>query len=265
VTELRQRRVLMVRRHAPDLVELTVEADGADEAPTPGQFYQLHPKASLQAWLPRPMSYFRRGRGYLSFYFRIVGEGTAELARLGPGDRLRTLGPLGRGFPLDRPGPHLLLGGGVGVAPLWDLARSLAAQGEDVVVAIGGRSAAEVRVAESFQPFASVTVTTEDGSAGRPGLVTDLLEEVLAGRARRPATVYACGPLPMLRKVGSFVRDKGLEGWGIEGYLALETTMACGFGACLGCAVPRARREEGKHYLKLCSEGPVVACREVVL
>jgi dihydroorotate dehydrogenase electron transfer subunit len=219
--------------------------------PRPGQFYML---ATAQGWgggpddrpyLPRAFSHARARSGpgglRLSFLLEAVGPGTERLAALGPGDGLALVGPLGIGW---RP-PHeatrpLLVGGGIGVAPLLCLHDEL----PDARVLLGFRSAAH---AEAARLFAGPTsLATDDGSAGRRGLVTKLLREELA---RDPsATVLACGPAAMLEAV----RAQCAAG-GVPAQLALESGMACGFGACFGCVVPTRRG-----YLRLCVDGPVL-------
>jgi dihydroorotate dehydrogenase electron transfer subunit len=232
------------------MVELTAAVPGEEE-PWPGQFYDL---ACPGDWrLRRPMSYFRRAPGTMSFLFRVVGEGTRRLAGLTPGEDLEVLGPLGRGFPLTAQGPHVLVGGGSGVPPLWDLARRLEGQ---VTVWIGGRGAADVAAADLFPGLAEVQVVTEDGSRGLKGLVTEALP--------REGTFYACGPVGMLRAVATHAQRSGQKA-----YLALEAIMGCGFGACLGCTVPLAHPDprQGAYgrYARVCLEGPVFPAEEVVL
>jgi dihydroorotate dehydrogenase electron transfer subunit len=216
-------------------------------APRPGQFYML---ATAERWgggagerpyLPRAFSYARLRPGpELAFLLEAVGPGTERLAELGKGEGLALLGPLGVGF---RPPPGrraVLAGGGIGVAPLLCLAEELE---EEAAVLLGFRSAA---YAEAASLFAEPRVVTDDGSVGRAALVTELLAEELD---RSPeAVVYACGPPPMLEAVRLLCAERA-----VPAQLALESGMACGFGACFGCVVPTT---EG--YVRLCVEGPVL-------
>jgi dihydroorotate dehydrogenase electron transfer subunit len=216
-------------------------------APRPGQFYML---AAAERWgggqderpyLPRAFSYARLRPGpELGFLLEAVGPGTERLARLGEGEGLALVGPLGVGF---RPPPDgrrpLLVGGGIGVAPLLCLAEEL----REPAVLLGFRAAAH---AEAARLFGGAQVATEDGSIGRAALVTELLAEELD---RSPeAAVYACGPPPMLEAVRLLCSERG-----VTAQLALESGMACGFGACFGCVVPT---KDG--YVRLCVEGPVL-------
>jgi NAD(P)H-flavin reductase len=230
--------------------------ESGPQAPRPGQFYML---ASERGWgggagerpyLPRAFSYARAGRAgrglRLDFLLEAVGPGTERLATLGAGEGLALVGPLGIGFRPPAAGTRpLLVGGGIGAAPLVCLQDELAGAGVPGAVLLGFRSAAYVAAAELFAGDA-VAVATDDGSAGRAALVTDLLREELD---RDPAvTVFSCGPPAMLEAVRGLTVERG-----VPAQLALEAGMACGFGACFGCVVPTS---EG--YLRLCVDGPVL-------
>jgi dihydroorotate dehydrogenase electron transfer subunit len=223
------------------------EADDAPQ-PRPGQFYML---SSAERWgggmderpyLPRAFSYARARDGELAFLLEAVGPGTRRLAELRPGDGLQLVGPLGVGWRPPRPGTRpLLVGGGIGVAPLVCLQDEL---GGATAVLLGFRSRA---FAEAARLFAGEPgLATDDGSAGRQALVTDLLRRELD--ADPEATVFACGPPPMLEAVRLACAERG-----VPAQLALEAGMACGFGACFGCVVPT---RDG--YLRLCVDGPVL-------
>jgi dihydroorotate dehydrogenase electron transfer subunit len=216
--------------------------------PQPGQFYML---STAEGWgggsderpyLPRAFSYARACEGRLSFLLDEVGPGTRRLARLRAGEALLVLGPLGVGWRPPRDGTRaLLVGGGIGTAPLLCLQDEL---GPDPPVLLGFRGAAHAEAASLFagQP----QLATDDGSAGRRALVTDLLREELDRDAA--ATVFACGPPAMLEAVRLVCAERGAPA-----QLALESGMACGFGACFGCVVPT---RDG--YLRLCVDGPVL-------
>jgi dihydroorotate dehydrogenase electron transfer subunit len=223
--------------------------------PRPGQFYML---AAAEGWgggdgerpyLPRAFSYARArplARGVeLEFLLEEVGPGTERLAALRPGEGLALVGPLGVGFRTPPGGARqLLVGGGIGVAPLLCLADALLAAGERPEVVLGFRSAAHARAAELFP--GAVEVSTDDGPVGRRALVTELLRERLDRDLG--TSVMACGPPPMLEAVRRLCAERGAAG-----QLALESGMACGFGACFGCVVPTRAG-----YLRLCVDGPVV-------
>jgi dihydroorotate dehydrogenase electron transfer subunit len=259
-------------------------ADPDGPAPGPGQFAML---AAAERWgggederpyLARAFSIARWAGGEAHYLLEDVGPGTRRLCELRSGDRLWVLGPLGVGFtpPLDGR-RALLVGGGVGIAPLaiWQdvLEREDGLAGKPAGTEPAGpgpASGAPTSVATAPTPttvllgfrdgpraqgaalLRGARVATDDGSAGRHGLVTDLLAEELAHDPH--ATVYACGPAPMLEAVRAICAEHG-----IPAQLALEAGMACGFGACYGCVVPR----RGGGYLRVCVDGPVVDAAEL--
>ena len=221
--------------------------------PRPGQFYMLAAEerwgagADERPFLPRAFSFARVTAGpELSFVLEDVGPGTNRLAELGPGAGLWLTGPLGIGFTPPGRGRPLLVGGGIGVAPLlcWQ-DELLAKNGTDPLVALlGFRSAAHAEAADLFA--GETRVATDDGSVGHHGFVTELLRAELDRDAE--ATVYACGPPPMLEAVRALCAERG-----VPSQLALESGMACGFGACFGCVVPTRGG-----YVRLCVDGPVI-------
>ena len=232
---------------------------GGPADPQPGQFYML---SSAEDWgggvderpyLPRAFSYARVREGELSFLLEVVGPGTARLGRLRPGDGLALVGPLGVGWRPPREGTRaLLVGGGIGAAPLVCLEEELLEEpppGAEPLVLLGFRSAAHAQAAALFA--GSPELATDDGSAGRQALVTDLLREQLD--ADPSVTVFACGPPPMLESVRTICSEAG-----VPAQLALESGMACGFGACFGCVVPT---RDG--YIRLCVEGPVLDAEQL--
>ena len=227
------------------------DGDGPAQ-PRPGQFYML---ASADGWgggqderpyLPRAFSYARARPApegvELSFLLEDVGPGTHRLAELRGGDGLHLLGPLGLGFTPPPDGRRAVLcGGGIGVAPLLCWAEELAYASE---VLLGFRSASHAEGASLFG--AAPTVVTDDGSVGRQALVTEPLRSTL--QVDLHAAVYACGPPAMLEGVRALCAELG-----VPAQLAMESGMACGFGACFGCVV--ATREG---FVRLCVDGPVL-------
>ena len=188
--------------------------------------------------LPRPMAVFRGGPDALEFRFKVVGPGTALLSKLREGEALGVLGPLGNGFSIpDR--AATLVGGGTGIASLYELAREAPA---GTRVLLGGRSRRELLALEEFRALpVEVEFSTDDGSLGHTGLVTDLLQP------EPDSWVLACGPTPMMRRAAEIAAAAGARC-----RVSLENTMACGFGICLGCAVPL---DCGFRYV--CTHGPV--------
>lgn len=210
--------------------------------------------------------------GTLEVVVAAAGPGTRLLAAKGPGDVVPTTAPLGRPFPLPEPGtPAVVIGGGYGAAPLQWLARELAATGSRVVGIIGAASAdrllgtREVDAATALDGDDGVVdalvVTTDDGSLGLPGRVTDALPEVLhelselAGPEGAPVQVYACGPMPMLRAVHSTTRQE--LGERAQTWLAVEESMACGVGVCMTCVLPVVSSDGQTRMLRACTAGPV--------
>lgn len=226
----------------------------------PGQFVMLSPGAvgraeRLDPLLPRPMAVYRAsgrdGAAEVEVLYKIVGRGTALLAEARPGDRVRLVGPLGRPFPEPGAGARaLLVGGGTGIASLYELAARAARSGSDVRVLLGARTGAELMGLRDFQALGvPLRLATEDGSAGTRGLVTALLDAELAAAGHGGETrVYACGPTPMMRAAAERAAAAGCRC-----LVSLENPMACGFGVCLGCAVPRA----GGGTALVCRDGPV--------
>jgi dihydroorotate dehydrogenase electron transfer subunit len=234
-------------------------SDPAGPRPQPGQFYMLRAAdrwgggAGERPFLPRAFSVLRAGssgeRGgalALEFLVEDVGPGTKRLCELGPGEGLSLVGPLGNGFAPARDGRRaLLIGGGVGIAPLAIWQDEL---GDQATVLLGFRDAAHAAGAELLR---GTQVATDDGSSGHHGLVTDLLDDELDGDPH--AEVYACGPPAMLEAVRLIcsVRE-------IPAQLALESGMACGFGACFGCVI-----ETRTGYVRLCLDGPVLEAAQL--
>ena len=226
-------------------------ADGAGPRPQAGQFYMLTAAtgwgggASERPFLPRAFSVLRAvcsdyAALELQFLLEDVGPGTRRLCELAPGDQLLVVGPVGAGFAGPREGRSpLLVGGGVGIAPLAILQDELG----DASVLLGFRDAAHAAGAVLLR---APTVATDDGSVGHHGLVTELLTERLD--ADDHVEVCACGPPPMLEAVREICAARG-----IPAQLALESGMACGYGACFGCVVPT---RDG--LIRLCLEGPVL-------
>jgi len=260
-------------QHGPYVVLRCADPDGP--RPRAGQFYMLTAATrwgggeDQRPFLPRAFSVLRAPpeTDELHFMLEDVGPGTRRLCELGPGDELLLVGPLGNGFARPRQGRRaLLVGGGVGVAPLaieQDVVESAGADsiGGNAVksadadsigaipparratVLLGFRDAAH---AAGAQLLAEAQVATDDGSVGHHGLVTDLLERELD--TDHYSEVFACGPPAMLEAVRALVHERG-----VPAQLALESGMACGYGACFGCVVPTRQG-----YLRLCVDGPVL-------
>ena len=238
--------------------------DGTGPAPAAGQFYML---ATERRWeqqaerpfLPRAFSVADAvavdGGMRLDFLVEGVGPGTDRLCELEPGERVWVNGPLGQPFSPPRemaPGAAgaILVGGGIGIAPLAILRRQLTERGVATRILLGFRDREHSGGLEDLFACCEVRLASEDGHAGHKGYVTDLLAVMLQGDDAAGAAVYACGPPAMLEAARSLCADCG-----VACELAMESPMACGYGACFGCAVPLA----GGGYMRLCVDGPVVA------
>lgn len=231
--------------------------------PLPGQFYML---AGERDWagpegrpfLPRAISVAETGPAAagvrLDFLVEGVGPGTDRLCSLAPGERAWVAGPLGNAFAEPREvsagaAGAILVGGGIGIAPLALLRRRFGERNIPVRVLLGFRDEAHSGGLDDLFACCEVRLASEDGHAGHRGYVTDLLAAMLGGDDAASAVVYSCGPPPMLEAVRSLCATHG-----VACELAMESPMACGYGACFGCAVPKP---EGG-YLRLCVDGPVV-------
>lgn len=189
----------------------------------------------------------------LTLIHRVVGEGTLWLSELETSNQVDVLGPLGSGFPLpDEESNILVVGGGVGIPPLYELVKQLVKLNCTIDVVLGYRDRSDIFLVEEFQEFGNVTVCTEDGSKGVKGFVTQSLNN-----DARWTTLYSCGPLPMLKAL-----KKHFKGKDIIGYVSLEERMACGVGACHGCTVETKDRKATK---RVCKEGPVFNWEEIYL
>jgi len=257
--------VVSRRQLTADVAVLRVKAPEIAAVSRPGQFVSLSvPARGADPFLRRPISLagIWPGAGEVEFVIQSVGPGTAALSGAGPGDRLDMLGPLGRPFPMPQGGKALLAGGGTGSAPLLALASAIAGDGSShavqarMLMLCGARTATELWAPGlAAERGLSVLYSTDDGTAGHPGLVTDLVQaELPLGQV---TVVYACGPLPMLQAIRRIT-----GGSGVPYYLSLEQHMACGVGACRGCSWPRA---DGRGYLRVCRDGPVFNAEEVAL
>jgi dihydroorotate dehydrogenase electron transfer subunit len=238
-----------------DYLLLTLSVAGIAERTRPGQFAALAvggPQSSML--LRRSFSIYRADPDAetLEIVFAVHGKGTAWLAELRPGDSIDVVGPLGRPFTMpDQPMPCVLVGGGYGTAPLFSLARRLRDRGCAVHLVLG--AAGEPRlfgVAEAERVADTVTVTTEDGSTGARGRVTDVLPDLIT--RTRTGQVYACGPMGMLRAVAVVAADHELPS-----QCAVEESMACGVGVCMTCVLPVVGDDGRTRMTRSCVDGPV--------
>jgi dihydroorotate dehydrogenase electron transfer subunit len=259
---LEEARVLGQERIGDDYRRLVLHAPGVAAAARPGQFVHLRVPGLEDRVLRRPFSIYRVKGPELLLLYKTIGAGTRAMNELKAGDTFSIMGPLGRGFPLDRAGSTpLLIGGGYGAAPLSFLAERLPRKG---LVFLGGRRAADVLCLDDFNRLGwEAKVATEDGSLGEKGLVTAVLDRWLDERpaGAPPAEIYACGPDGMLKALAQRAEARGLVAW-----LSMDRHMGCGAGVCLMCVI-RVKRVDaagGEVWARVCKEGPVFDSREIV-
>jgi NAD(P)H-flavin reductase len=239
------------RRSVNAYVELTLAAPEIAERAAPGQFVAFAVGGPLSAaLLRRSIAIAGAGDGVVTVVVAPHGSGSTWLAGLREGDVVDVVGPLGRPFPLPEPGtPALLVGGGYGAAALVGLAERLRASGSAVTAIAGAASADRLCSVEELRAVADdVVVTTDDGSAGRRGWVSEPAAELVG----RSGVVYACGPMGMLRAVGDLA-----TGAGVPSYVAVEESMACGIGVCMTCVLPVVGEDGRTRFSRSCVEGPV--------
>jgi dihydroorotate dehydrogenase electron transfer subunit len=248
------------RRLSDDCLQMEVEWPAAFADPLPGQFVMVRTRTSTDPLWRRPFGVhdFRRGRAGAAaqLLYQVVGPTTRDLADRRPGETIDLVGPLGKGFSLDGE-EHLLVAGGRGIAPLFFLARRLRRRRREVDVLIGGAAAGHVLKVRELQRMGfPAAIATEDGSLGKKGLVTALLEKRLrrlSARRRSRLAISACGPEPMLKRVGELAARAG-----VPAHLSLDTLMACGQGYCQGCTVSTS-----SGYRLCCQDGPVFTAGEL--
>ena len=241
---------------AKTICEMTLSVPEIAKKAKPGQFINLRLTGKLDPLMRRPISLHRIDpeAGTVTMLYMVVGEGTAMMSEMEPGETIDVLGPLGNGWDCGMPGDHaVVIGGGIGIAPLYPLVKALKEAGSQVELIMGAKSSDYLTDASIYEKLgAVVTVTTDDGSAGTKGFVTTALEKsIQAGKCDR---IYACGPKPMLR----FVEKIALEN-GVPIDIRIESHMGCGLGICLLC--PSKVKDGG--YKRTCTDGPVFMIGEL--
>lgn len=255
--------VLSNQEISPGYYRMRILAPDYNKIARPGQFVMFRVQRSLPPLLRRPFGIFRAGfmpadcdtmppKEFIEIIYKVVGSGTEIMQDLHSGDPVELLGPLGRGFEYTDPAEEkILVGGGIGLVPLYMLAEKLVEQSK-VRLLMGGRTRDDIITVTEFERLGvSTYVSTEDGSLGEAGLVTQVLESKLKENSK--VTVYACGPMPMIAAV-----EKICQRYKTPLQVSLEALMACGVGACLGCVVKGAGHTEAQpSYLCTCKVGPV--------
>lgn len=247
-------RIQSVKEIAPNIFELSFISQAISAKVLPGQFVNIRVEDSLLPLLRRPFSLFSVDAPIVSIIFNAIGIGTRLLSQKKPGDTLDIIGPLGNGvFPLADEGfaTALLVAGGLGVATFPFLTSRLS-QTKNILTFIGARTASNV----IRTGLKNIQIATDDGSEGFHGTVVDLFKAYTSERSFDTPRIYSCGPMPMMRAVAQFAKEKN-----IPCYVALECEMACGIGLCQGCPVETTLGN--KKYNLVCKDGPVFETREV--
>ena len=244
-------------RLTEDVYSMWIREEEMAAQAKPGQFISVYTKDGAKL-LPRPISICETNKetGMLRIVYRTVGAGTEEFSRYQAGDTVDIMGPLGNGFPLEEAAEGktaFLIGGGIGIPPMLELAKQLHCKKE---VILGYRDVLFLN--EEFAPYGEVVLATEDGSAGTKGNVIDAIRE----HGLKADVIFACGPTPMLRALKEFAASEN-----ITCFLSLEEKMACGIGACLACVCKTKNVDEHSHVhnARICKDGPVFRAEEVEL
>ena len=226
------------------------------KAPKPGQFFMLSADNSLDPLLKRPFSLFRWLNKDIQILYRVVGKLTNILKDKKSDDILKIIGPLGNGFPVIKGKARpILIGGGIGSAPLFSLAETI--KHKKPIFFIGAKTKKEILCTYALKSIGiNPIISTDDGTMGRKGLITDVLRDFLTqnSKLKTQNCLYACGPRPMLKEL-TLLSEK----FNLKGYIALEENMACGVGACLSCVV---NTKNG--FKRVCKEGPVFPIEEII-
>lgn len=257
IKEKEQAALLSQERLAEKIYSIWIRTQAAESA-VPGQFMSVYTEDRSRL-LPRPISICEidKERHALRMVYRVTGEhtGTKQFSLLQAGDRIPVIGPLGNGFPLERGrGKQVfLIGGGIGVPPILELAKQLECENKQIIV---GYRDEQTFLRESFEEHGRLYIATEDGSVGCRGNVMDAVKE----NGLEADLIYACGPVPMLRAVKAYAEERQ-----IECYISMEERMACGIGACLGCVCKSSGTDDHSNVKnkRICKDGPVFLSTEV--
>ena len=251
---------IVYTKHWGDYFLLSIESPIIASSASPGQFIMVRVSSLDYPLLRRPLSIHARKQDTIQIFFQVSGSGTALLSQKTTADSLDILGPFGQGFSLEgdfKDKEVALIGGGRGVAPLFFLAQELRQRGASIAVYYGGKTRFDLPLKDKFlEKKIPVFCSTDDGSFGFPGFVTELFETETEKKSFK--FIYACGPEAMLKKAGQLCRQKN-----IPAEFSLESMMGCGFGACWGC-VTKIKGERGSEWQKTCKEGPVFPADNIV-
>ncbi|MGD7043620.1 dihydroorotate dehydrogenase electron transfer subunit [Jeotgalibacillus proteolyticus] len=252
-------KIVSHREIAANIFELNLEGELTKKMTSAGQFVHLKITSGNDPLLRRPISIcsIDAEMNQFTMLYRVSGNGTRVLSERAPGAFIHVLGPLGNGFPDDylKEGEQaLLIGGGIGVPPLYELSKRLVKNGVQVTHILGFQTESAVFYKNEFEELGETHIATADGTHGVKGFVTDVAEQL----SIQPDAYYTCGPSPMLKAVESKYET-------INGFISMEQRMGCGIGACLACVCHVAGDESRLEYKKVCSDGPVFKSGEVVI
>lgn len=246
-------KILSQNKIADEIYSMWIETSAAKEA-KPGQFIDVYVNDDSKL-LPRPISICEVKDDSLRIVYRVVGGGTKIMSTYKEGDEIQIIGPLGNGFDM-KDGKAILVGGGIGIPPMVELAKNLSEKigKENVISVMGYRD--EIFLVDELEQFSTVVIATEDGSTGTKGTVIDALNE----NGVDGDVLYACGPIPMLKALKDWANEKG-----IECQISLEERMACGIGACLACVCKTKEKDEHSNVCnkRICKDGPVFDANEI--
>ncbi|MGA5711972.1 dihydroorotate oxidase B electron transfer subunit [Bacillus bombysepticus] len=244
---------------AKNIYELVLQGTLVQQMNEPGQFVHIKVAEGIAPLLRRPISICNvdQEKNEFTMLYRAEGQGTKTLATRKQGEMVDVLGPLGHGFPVEEAEAGqtaLLVGGGIGVPPLYELSQRLVAKGVRVIHILGFQTKGVVFYEEKFAELGDTYVATVDGTHGTKGFVTDVIDNYGIDFD----ILYSCGPLAMLRALEGRYKEK-------KAYISLEERMGCGIGACFACVCHLQEDPSGNSYKKVCSDGPVFPIGEVVL
>lgn len=245
----------------PGIFKFSVQADEIVNTAKPGNFIEIRVNDDIEPFLRRPISIYNmeKEKGILEFIFQVKGKGTTILSKRSEGELIDIVGPLGFGtFKYSSYENLAVIGGGIGVFPLYELAKNAKNENKNVNTYLGFRNKDLVVLEDEFKQVSTqLTITTDDGSYAQKGFAIDFLKKDIEDG--KIDSIYACGPLPMLRAVRELAIEKN-----IPCQISLEERMACGLGVCLGCAVKTAKSpKEAPEYWHVCKAGPVFQAKDV--
>ena len=256
-----KKEIIENKKVSSNCYRMTFASKEISEQARPGQFLHIRCTESYDPLLRRPISIHSLNGNVVGILYRVVGKGTNLLSEKISGEFLDVIGPLGNGFDyqlLVSPQLPILVGGGIGIAPLYFLAQRLVKQCSNVTVLIGADTKCNILCLNEFKKLdCKVKISTDDGSSGISGTVVDLLKKELVPLNSK-FKVFACGPVAMLKQINQLVSK-----YNVSSQVSLERQMACGVGACMGCTI-KIRKNKVFDYKRVCKDGPVFDMKEIV-